>query len=294
MIAALVPSVAAALRGKRRWILLAIVCTGLWAAFHLNLHPALLIDNPNPDQALEFFAAAFTPAVTYEASFVPDGTTPLLLKVLITLGRTVMFAAASIGLSIPIGLALGFLASSAWWSGGLQEAATLRNRLLRGIGPALCSTTRVVTAGMRSIHELLWAVLLLVALGNNHLAAVIAIAIPFAGTLAKIFSEMVDEAPSRAAEALRSSGASPVQVFLFGLVPLVFADLCSYAIYRFECALRSSAILGFFGIPTVGYYLRLSFENLHYHEVWTYLYALFALVILVDAWSGRLRRELST
>ena len=279
--------------GRRRWILLAIAVAGIWSAIHIDLRPSLLLDNPSPGTAIDFFAAAFQPALTYEAEFVPDGTAPLWVKVLEALGRTVMFAAASIGLSIPIGLFLGFLGSSAWWSRSLSEAATTRTRLLRIVAPVLTSCTRVVTALMRSIHELLWAVLLLVAIGNNHLAAVIAIAIPFAGTLAKIFAEMIDEAPDRAAEALRSAGASPTQVFLFGLVPTVFADLCSYAIYRFECALRSSAILGFFGIPTLGYYLKLSFENLHYHEVWTYLYALFALVLLVDAWSGRLRRELT-
>ncbi len=70
-------------------------------------------------------------------------------------------------------------------------------------------------------------------------------------------------------------------------------DLIAYTFYRFECALRSAAVLGFFGFPTLGYYLAASFENLHYGEVWTYLYALFGLVVAVDWWSGRLRRELA-
>ena len=49
-------------------------------------------------------------------------------------------------------------------------------------------------------------------------------------------------------------------------------------------------MLGFFGFPTLGYHIAASFENLHYGEVWTYLYVLFALILLVDAWSGRLRQ----
>jgi len=57
------------------------------------------------------------------------------------------------------------------------------------------------------------------------------------------------------------------------------------------CAVRSSAILGFFGYETLGYYLRLSFENLHYREVWTYLYALLAMVLLLEGWSALLRRR---
>ena len=51
-------------------------------------------------------------------------------------------------------------------------------------------------------------------------------------------------------------------------------------------------VLGFFGFPTLGYYIAASFENLHYGEVWTYLYTLIALVLVVDVWSGGLRRRL--
>lgn len=277
----------------RQWTLLLIAIAGVWAAYRLGLSPGALFDQPNFEQALEFFGSAIRPALDYEAAFVPEGTAPLLFKVLQALGQTVLFAAASIGVSIVAGSMLAFFASTSWWSAEFTEASTPLHRFLRLIGPVVYTVTRVVLTLMRSVHELLWAVLLLVAVGNNHLTAVIAIAIPFSGTLAKIFAEMIDEAPPAAPSALRACGASSLQVFAFARVPAVFGDLTSYAIYRFECALRSSAILGFFGIPTIGYYLKLSFDNLHYREVWTYLYALFALVILVDAWSGRLRKELN-
>ena len=126
----------------------------------------------------------------------------------------------------------------------------------------------------------------------GDVTAVIAIVIPFAGTFAKVFSEIIDEAPRETARALRATGAAPVQIFLFGLLPRALPDMAAYAFYRFECALRSSAILGFFGFPTLGYYIAASFENLHYSEVWTYLYALGLLVITADWWSGALRRRL--
>ena len=144
---------------------------------------------------------------------------------------------------------------------------------------------------MRSIHELLWAVMFLAALGASDLTAVIAIAIPFAGTFAKVFSELLDEAPRDSAAALRAGGASSVQVIIFGVLPRAQSDMTAYAFYRFECALRSSAILGFFGYPTLGYYIAASFENLHYGEVWTYLYALFLLIAAADWWSGSFRRS---
>jgi phosphonate transport system permease protein len=90
---------------------------------------------------------------------------------------------------------------------------------------------------------------------------------------------------------MRDAGASPLQVFFVALVPRALPDMLAYAFYRFECALRSSAVLGFFGFPTLGYYIAASFENLVYGEVWTYLYALFILVATADWWSGALRRR---
>ena len=160
-------------------------------------------------------------------------------------------------------------------------------------GPRLMTSdaTRVLIVGMRSVHELLWAVIFLAAFGLNTASAVAAIAIPYAGTLAKVFSEMIDEAPRDSAFALRAAGAGTAQVFCFGLLPRALPDMCAYAFYRFECAIRSSAVLGFFGFPTLGYSISTAFENLHYAEVWTYLDALALLIIGVEVWSSALRRR---
>lgn len=270
-------------------VVLAIAAAGLWAAIELELDPRQLIPGSGGlDVAQEFFARALQPALTYEAEKVPQSARPLLLKVLGAAVKTVVFAVAAMSLSLAIGLVLAPLASNVWW---LDDPAGGR-RISHAVAPAVYGGVRVLIAGMRSVHELLWAVLFLAAFGVNHLTAVIAIAIPYGGTLAKVFSEMLDEAPRQSAAALRAIGASPAQVFAFGLLPRALPDMTAYALYRFECALRSSAVMGFFGYPTLGYYLAASFENLHYGEVWTYLYMLVALVLLVDAWSGAIRRRL--
>jgi phosphonate transport system permease protein len=189
---------------------------------------------------------------------------------------------------------LGFFASTAWWAGdptGGQSA--LGRALRRTVAPASYAFFRTLIALMRSIHELLWAVLFLAALGLSEVAAILAIAIPYAGTLAKVFSEMVDEAPRDAAQALRAAGASRLQVYCFALIPRALPDMVAYGFYRLECALRSSAIMGFFGFPTLGLYVRQSFSSTNYGEVWTYLYVLIALVVLLDAWSAGMRRRIS-
>lgn len=279
--------------GLRRLVLGGIVAAGLAAGLALELDPSDLLPGAGGlTIAREFFSRALSPALTYEADFVPDSLPPLPVKVLGALRTTVIFAAAAVSVSLVIGLALGFLGSTAWWDQDPVAGRTRSRRLLgRGVTLSIYGGTRVLIALMRSVHELLWAVLFLAAFGLSNLAAVIAIAIPYGGTLAKVFSELIDEAPRDAALALRAGGATPAQVFFFGLLPRALPDMSAYAFYRFECSVRSSAVLGFFGYPTLGYYLAASFENLHYGEVWTYLYALFGLVILLEWWSGALRRR---
>lgn len=271
--------------GSRRLVLLLIALGGAWAALELGLHPADLVPDAGGLRLFgTFLRAALTPALDYEAAFVPEGTEPLPVKILASVATTVAFAAAATSLSLVIGSTLAFLASRAWW---IDRAGAAR-----ALAPVVYGSTRVVIALSRSIHELLWAVLFLAAMGLTPLTAVIAIAIPYSGVFAKVFSEMLDEAPRDTAAALRDAGASPLLAFLFGLVPRALPDLTGYAFYRFECALRSAAVLGFFGVPTLGFYLHQSFANAHYREVWSYLYALFALVLVLDAWSSGIRRRM--
>ena len=170
-----------------------------------------------------------------------------------------------------------------------NEGSPALRVLRRTVAPLLYAVVRVLIGLMRSVHELLWAVLFLAAVGFSETAAVFAIAIPYGGTLAKVFSEMVDEAPRDTAEALRHAGASPWKVYLFGLVPRAWPDMAAYAFYRFECAIRSAAVMGFFGIATLGAAIKQSFLSTNYGEVWTYLYLTFLIALVMDLWSGRLR-----
>ena len=278
--------------GRRGLVVLAIAAAALASAIALDASAAGLVPHAGGARIVrEFFARALSPALDYETT-PPEGTPPILMQALGGARRTLSFAAAGMSLALVLGVVLGFLGSTAWWAGDPAGATSPLARFLRRTAaPSLWLATRALIVGMRSVHEILWAVLFLAAFGLNTATAVVAIAIPYGGTLAKIFSEMIDEAPRDAALALRASGATPLQVFLFGLVPRALPDVSAYSFYRFECAVRSSAVLGFFGFPTLGYYIAASFENLHYGEVWTYLYALAALVVAIEIWSSALRRR---
>ena len=119
----------------------------------------------------------------------------------------------------------------------------------------------------------------------------LALTLPFTGILAKLFSEIIDEAATEPSAALEGLGCHPGMALLVGRLPIAWPDMAAYGFYRFECALRSSAVLGFFGFQTMGYHLELSYNSLHYREVWTLLYALLILVWLLERWSGVLRRS---
>ena len=261
--------------GTRRLLLVGIALAGALAFNQLGIGLDQIIPSGAHASSLaQFFAAALTPAISGEILLVTG-------KAVLT---TLQFAALATAISVVAGLVLGFLGSTAWWPVGVRKSPP---RL------ALFLATRFFITLMRSIHELLWALFFLVAIGFSHTAGVIAIAIPFSGTFAKIFSEMIDEAPRAPGDALAAAGASPLQVYLFALLPQALPDIIAYTLYRFECALRASAVMGFFGVTTLGYYLELAFDDLAYPLVWTYLYALILLVIIFDVWSASARRRIA-
>ena len=272
--------------GSRRGTLLGIAAAALACAWLLDLNPARLFSNGNLKLAGEFFAAAFHPALDYQQP-VADAP-PFLLAAMGSILSTLRFAVLGMTVAVPCGALLSLFASSAWWP-DLE-----RHRLL-GIGlRTLYVTSRALMAFARSVHELLWGLLFITAVGLSSEAAVIAVAIPYSGILAKIYSEMLEEHSRDSQKALRAIGAGGISAFAFGLVPRALPDLISYTFYRFECALRSAAVFGFIGIETIGYRIKLASDEFHYREIWTYLYLLFALVALIEWWGGAIRRRLKS
>lgn len=274
-------------KGSRRWVVLGLLIFFVTCAWGLGLTPAGLFptDAQHWSRAGKFFAAALRPAFEYQDATVPDSADPILVKGLKGLVLTFRYAVAAMSLAIPAALILGFLGSSAWW----PEPCGPKLKIALRAGFVVC---RFVMSFARSIHELIWALLILSALGVSPIAGMVALAIPFAGTLGKVFSELVDEEARSAASALKSIGHGPVQTFLTGILPRALPDLITYSFYRFECALRASAVLGFVGIETIGLYIQLSHEEFYYREVWTYFYLLLGMIVLVDLWGAAIRRRL--
>jgi len=275
--------------GLKRWVAAGLALVFLVCAWSLGLTPAGLVppDATHWERTGEFFRAALDPAFDYEDANVPDSADPIWWKGIKGLFLTLKFAFGAMSLAVPAALVLGFLGSSAWWPEpcGRRMGAVLRTVYL---------ASRLFMSLIRSVHELIWALLFLSAMGVSPLAGLIALALPFSGTLGKVFSELIDEEARDAAQALKAIGLGPVQTFLVGILPRALPNLVTYSFYRFECALRSSAVLGFVGIETIGLYIELSHEEFYYREVWTYLYLLIAMIVVVDLWGAAIRRRLHT
>lgn len=143
---------------------------------------------------------------------------------------------------------------------------------------------RLFCAFIRAIHELFWAFLLMPLLGLNAFCGILAIAIPYSGIFAKVYAEIAQESASGAAESL-PHGTSRLSGFLYSTLPIIYQDLKNYTSYRFECALRSSAILGFIGLPTLGYYLETAFSEAMYGEAAALLYLFYLLIISLKYWA---------
>ena len=214
----------------------------------------------------------------------PDLDPAFLRTVLSALATTIGFALVGTALALAIGLSGGVLTSETLWRRDPLDEHHRR------FGSSVCRG--VVKAGAtvaRGMHEAVWALLLLFVLGRDPWVAVLAIGVPFGAVTAKVVAELLDDAGAGPVQALRATGAGRVASMAYGLGPTVLPDLVSYAFYRFECALRSSVVLGMIGAGGIGFELSQSFQSLRYGEIWTLIYALCALALVVDRWGASLR-----
>ncbi|MEE9278493.1 MAG: ABC transporter permease subunit [Dehalococcoidia bacterium] len=194
---------------------------------------------------------------------------------------TVVFAVAGLSVALVVAIPLSLAAS-----GVLVANPRLRRWTT---APA-----RTFLSLLRSVHELVWAWLFVAAIGLSPFAAIFALAIPYAGILGRIYADRLTDVPDPPLRALRSSGAGETRVLLYGRLPMAAADLASYTFYRFECGLRSAAIMGFVGIGGLGLQIQLALDDLAYSQASTYLLFLIALIALVEVWSSQLRKRLVT
>ena len=168
--------------------------------------------------------------------------------------------------------------------------ASRGERLLRAVPYHL---SRLILNVFRSVPDILWALVFVVALGLGPFPGTLALAVHSAGVLGKLYSETLEAVPSRPVEALTATGASDLQSFLFGRLPQAMSSFTSLTLYQWECNIRSATILGFVGAGGIGQQILLSMNLFDYPKVATLVGATIVVVLLVDRLSAAIRRRLA-
>ena len=239
--------------------------------------PWILFDAQSLGATANFLAQFFPPA--HSAEF--------LTMVAFATWQTVAMASAAMALAmagaIPLTLIVNErLSLSALGTGRMAFAPAMLRRLVRWLLVAL-----------RSVPELVWGLLLVRIVSLGPTAGVLAIALTYCGMLGKVYAEILDSSDQRAAAALIANGSSRLTAFLYGSLPEAASELVSYTVYRWECAIRGSVVLGFVGAGGLGQRMDESLKNLVGGEVCTMLIVFVLLVAAADGVSRMLRERLA-
>lgn len=272
--------------GRRRLIVLVLMLAGMLSFLYLIKSSAVLPASSIVWSGLvELFSAAYQPAITYQSQSLIEPQTPLLIQVLKAMNFSLAVAAMSISVAILCSMPLAYvIVKESLQYSGSTNTSKRRNRHTKFI-LGICRI-------LRATHELIWAVIFLIMFGFSTIVAIAAIAITATGVLTKLYSEILIETDTSVAEALRANGAPFAAQFIFGLLPVAIADLVAYTLYQLECAVRSSAVMGVLGLPTLGYFILQSHENLYFREVWTYIYGLAILMLALECWNKAVCKRL--
>ena len=197
--------------------------------------------------------------------------------------RTVAIATAGMTLALVIALPLTLASTRVLSVSALRgRMATLPFIVRQGI--------RWLLIVLRSVPELVWALVFVRVVGLGPTAGVLAIALAYGGMLGKVYGEILESGEVHATESLLRNGCGRLQAFCFGLLPQNAGELISYTVYRWECAIRSSVVLGFVGAGGLGQQLDSSMKMFAGGEVSTMLLVFFGLVALADRTSTWLRK----
>ncbi len=145
---------------------------------------------------------------------------------------------------------------------------------------------------LRSVPELVWAAIMVLAAGLGPFAGTLALAAHTTGVLGRLFAETLENAPPEPTLALVETGTPAPVAFLYGTLPGVLAQFIGYALYRWEMNIRMASILGFVGAGGLGQLLYFSLSLFQQKQAATVILAMFALVVLVDGTSAIVRRRL--
>ncbi|SCY52323.1 phosphonate ABC transporter, permease protein PhnE [Alkaliphilus peptidifermentans] len=247
-------------KSKRVYLTIGLLILFLWSANGTKFNPLLFRDFGN---TLNFIQKSF---------LNPDWSVlPMALKEsVITVQIAIMGTFLALILAIPISF-LGAKNTSPHWS--------------------IYTFLRSVLSFIRSIPEIVFALIFVPTVSLGPFAGVLALMIHNIGVMGKLFSEIIESADIGPQEAVASTGAKKIIVILYGIVPQVIPHVLSNAFYRLEVSVRASLVLGLVGAGGVGQLLSIHFRMFQYNKVAVDCLVIMTMVIVIDYFGGIIRRR---
>ncbi|MEW6662611.1 MAG: phosphonate ABC transporter, permease protein PhnE [Bacillota bacterium] len=257
-------------------IALAMVGAIVLSAQGTNFSPGLFLEPGNLKNMFRFITGLWPPAL--EKDFLLTAGRLLLETVEISIIGTALAVLFAFPLSLLAMRERGeefSLRSTGLLSWSIRWAAYYFARTLLNI--------------LRSIPEMVWALIFVVAVGLGPFPGVLALAAHSTGILGKLYAELFESVDLRLVEMARSTGAGELKVLGFVRLPHTLPVFLSYTLFRWECNMRAATILGFVGAGGIGSQLIISMKLFAYNEVMTLILVIFGLVVLLDL-AGQLVR----
>ena len=147
----------------------------------------------------------------------------------------------------------------------------------------------LVIVSTRSINSLIWALLLIAIIGPGVFAGIMAIAIRSIGFCAKLLYEAIEEIDPNQVEAINATGASRLQVMIYGIVPQILPAFAGIAVFRWDINIRESTVLGLVGAGGIGLQLSASLNVLAWPQVSLILIVILVAVVISEWISAKVR-----
>ena len=198
---------------------------------------------------------------------------------LVLLVQTVFLAFMATAFAIPVAFVLAF--------------PSARNLTRGSVGAGIAYTvSRTLMNFVRAVEPLVWALIFISWVGIGPFAGVLALWVHSVAALTKLYSEQIESIDPGPMEAIAATGASPLQVLRYGVVPQVIPPFLSFTIYRWDINVRMSTIIGFVGGGGIGYILKPRVDLGEWGEVGTLVLLIAATVWLMDVISAKIRERI--
>jgi len=152
---------------------------------------------------------------------------------------------------------------------------------------------RLIIMACRSVHEMIWTILLVAILGFGMLPGALALTLYCIGFSGKLFSEAIEAIKPGQVEAIRATGANNLQTFVFAVLPQVRVAWTGISIYTWDVVFRAATVVGFFGAGGMGWYLRESVQRVASRDVAAILLSIIVVVIISELLSAWLRTRIA-